>query len=222
MHVGNWGASLAPQAEVQKRKLRFSQCWFGLMAVAVGCGRYEPPLAPERLSPAAVQLSEANVTSGGVTLTFLAPTTDRRGKKLSGLEGFLIYRKELEKASDALNPRVPFTVVQRVEDTSLETLGRKKEEAVRAGIPVRRVSLSGEERRVTVTDASATEGHTYLYKVVPYSLEGVDGEHDSLIRVVVSGSSGSTVTIIPAADDEAMESMSLDDIAGGLNEVGLR
>lgn len=186
--------------------------WFtlgvGVMISLAGCGRYTVPLAPERLSPAPIEFQEITANPSGVTFNWLAPTKDNRGKRLDELKGYVVYRKDLEKAADAVDPLVPYIEVQRVDDSSLARLEKKREEAVRAGTPVRRVSLSGDDRRVTVTDASVTSGRTYLYKIVPFSFNGVDGGHDQLVRVVFTGV-GSSVTVIPAAEAEGVQDSSV-------------
>lgn len=187
----------------------------GATALTVGgvlflssCGRYTVPLPPERLSPTAVEFQEITASPSGVTFNWLAPTKDNRGKRLDVLQGYVVYRKDLEKAADAVDPEVPFLEIQRVDDSSLARLEKKKEEAVRAGTPVRRVSLSGDERRVTVTDASVTPGRTYLYKIVPFSFDGVDGGYDQFVRVVFTGV-GSSVTVLPAAEAEGVQDSSV-------------
>lgn len=193
----------------------------GLSIILAACGKYTVPLAPERLSPAAVEFQEITASSSGVTISWLAPTKDNRGKRLDTLRGYVVYRKELEKAADAIDPQVQFQEVQRVDDSSLVRLEKKKDEAIRAGTPVRRVSLSGDERRVTVTDASITPGHTYVYKVVPFSTQGVDGGYDRLVRVVFTGA-GSSVTVIPAAEEEGVQDSSVNAVdAGGMGTTPL-
>ncbi len=190
-------------------------------AVGTGCGKYAAPEPPERLSPAAVEIGEVIATGSGVTIQWLSPTEDQRGKRLKELLGYIVYRKELETAADTLNPLKPFEEIKRVDDSSLARLKKKTEEAVQSGKPARRVSLASEERRVSVTDETATPGRTYLYKIAPFSSEGVDGGVESLIRVVFTGASGSSITVIPAAKIEAIEGNSInreDDLplSGGL------
>lgn len=190
-----------------KRRIRL----MALMAALGGCGRYTVPLPPEHLSPAAVEFQEITAAEAGITLNWLAPTKDNRGKRLDELNGYVVYRKELNNAASAVDPAVPFSEVQRVDDSSIARLEKKKEEAVRAGTPVRRVSLSGDERRVSVTDVSVTPGHTYLYKVVPFSFDGVDGGYDRLIRVVFTGS-GSSIAVMPVAAVEEVQDSSVNTI----------
>ena len=190
-------------------------------AVGTGCGKYAAPEPPERLSPSAVEIGEVIATGSGVTIQWLAPTEDQRGKRLKELQGYIVYRKELETAADTLNPLKPFEEIKRVDDSSLARLKKKTEEAVQSGKSARRVSLASEERRVSVTDETATPGRTYLYKIAPFSSEGVEGAVESLIRIVFTGASGSSITVIPVAKIESLEGNSInqeDDLplAGGL------
>ncbi len=177
--------------------------------VGTGCGKYVAPEPPERLSPAAVEVGEVIATGSGVTIQWLAPTEDQRGKRLKELLGYIVYRKEIETATDTLDPLKPFEEIKRVDDSSLARLKKKTEEAVQSGKPARRVSLASEERRVSVTDETVTPGRTYLYKIAPFSSEGVDGGVESLIRVVFTGASGSSITVIPAAKIESIEGNSI-------------
>ena len=178
-------------------------------AMGTGCGKYAAPEPPERLSPAAVEVGEVIATGSGVTIQWLAPTEDQRGKRLKDLLGYIVYRKELETAADTLDPLKPFEEIKRVDDSSLARLKKKTEAAVQSGKPARRVSLASEERRVSITDETVTPGRTYLYKIAPFSSEGVDGGVESLIRVVFTGASGSSITVIPAAKIESIECNSI-------------
>lgn len=178
-------------------------------AMGTGCGKYAAPEPPERLSPAAVEVGEVIATGSGVTIQWLAPTEDQRGKRLKELLGYIVYRKELVRAADTLDPLKPFEEIKRVDDSSLARLKKKTDEAVQSGKPARRVSLASEERRVSITDETVTPGRTYLYKIAPFSSEGVDGGVESLIRVVFTGASGSSITVIPAAKIESIEGNSI-------------
>lgn len=180
-----------------------------VVVLLAGCGKYAAPQPPERLSPAPVEVREVVATGDGVTIQWLAPTMDRQGKRLKELLGYVVYRKEMLRAGDAGDPPRSFEEIQRVDDTSLARLSKKAEEAAQAGKPVRRVSLASEERRVSMTDRAVVPGRTYLYKIVPFSAEGGEGSYDSLVQVVFFGSSGSAVTVIPAAKNESLEDASV-------------
>ena len=214
-------AKLRSQTTTLRDQILIRGAVASFVALGTACGKYAAPEPPERLSPAAVEVGEVIATGSGVTIQWIAPTEDQRGKRLKALVGYIVYRKELTTAADTLDPLMPFEEIKRVDDSSLARLKKKTEEAVQSGKPARRVSLASEERRVSVTDETVTPGRTYLYKIAPYSSDGVEGTVESLIRVVFTGASGSSITVIPAAKIEAIESNSIngeDDLspAGGL------
>ena len=214
-------AELRSQVTTLRDQILIRGAIASFVALGTGCGKYAAPEPPERLSPAAVEVGEVIATGSGVTIQWLAPTEDQRGKRLNALLGYIVYRKELATAADTLDPLKPFDEIKRVDDSSLARLKKKTEEAVQSGKPARQISLASQERRVSVTDETATPGRTYLYKIAPFSSDGIDGGVESLIRVVFTGASGSSVTVIPAAKTGAIESNSIngeDDLssAGGL------
>ena len=193
---------------------------FFFISTFVGCGKYSNPEPPERLSPGAVTIETVTPAQGGISVTFLSPTNDVRGKKLNELSGYKLYRKEIEKVSDSINPDIPFVVVQDINDKTIEKLKQKKSDAIDKGTPVRRVSLSGDERRITVADSSLVQGKTYIYKLVPYIWDSVDGGYDTLIKITYTGSN-SVISLIPSVDLEGVsnDSINVDDTDSFMNST---
>ncbi len=151
------------------------------------CGRYAPPVAPEKVAPEAVGALTVKGTLDGVAFTWRAPDSDQRGKSLTSLDGYRVYRKQLLTAKDAIDLQDNFAIVGSVADTAFAALTKAKDEAKAAGRPTRRVHISDDLKQFSFLDNGVKAGSTYLYKVVPYNQGGVEGESFQLVQVLWRG-----------------------------------
>lgn len=158
-----------------------------LAAAVCACGRMGMPLPPEDLSPQAVQ--DLTVVPGleGVEFQWRAPQRDQRGRPLTEIDGYQIYRKSIARRSDILDPAVEFALVASIPDTHLEVLDELREQAKREGRISRKESVPEEITRFRFTDRALKPGQSYVYKIVPINQGGAEGEVLSLIKVDFRG-----------------------------------
>ena len=160
---------------------------FLLFLACCGCGKYAPPYTPEILAPRPVE--ELNVVPKleGVSFEWLAPSLDGRGKALKSMDGYLVYRKQIEKESDIVDDDVEFEMLEAIEDNHLDVLEQRKEEARKEGKPTRRVKVEREFREFSYTDLEVEPGRSYVYKIVPFNQGDVEGQYTHLIRIAFRG-----------------------------------
>ena len=166
------------------------------LAIASGCGKYGPPLPPEKLAPKAVAQLHVAGSLQGVSFSWSAPERDQRGKPLKEIEGYRVYRKLIERDSDIEDPRIEFEQVAMIDDVHLQKLDELRKAARAEGRIGRRVQIDAAEKAFQFTDIAVQPGRTYLYQIVPVNQGGVEGEADQWIKVVFRGST-SDIAFIP-------------------------
>jgi hypothetical protein len=148
---------------------------FVAVCCLVGCGRYGPPLAPEALAPQAVSDLQTTALVDGVHFAWTASNHDVRGKDLKTMDGYRIYRKEIVKKSDIVDPDVEYTLLATIEDKHVEDLKKKQEDAKKEGKISRRVKADPKLTKFEYLDSTLEKEHTYLYKFLPINQGGVEG-----------------------------------------------
>lgn len=152
-----------------------------------GCGRYAPPVSPERVAPQAVRDVAATATENSLILTWATPETDRRGKDLKSIDGFSVYRKDIVTTKDAANDEIEFTLLSESTDKAIAEREGRKQEARNIGAISRRVKIDPELAKQRYEDKEVARGKSYLYKIVPTNQGGVEGEVRDFISVTFRG-----------------------------------
>lgn len=178
------------------QKLLIKLTLFTVLLCFWGCGKQAPPLAPELLSPKSVQKLEVVGETGGIRFKWEAPENDLRSKELTSLNGYKIYRKTLTSPADVTNDDVPFELVASVEDTHIAIRDKLREEARSKGLPASRIKSDAALMRFEILDSGVTAGVMYLYQIVPFNQNDVEGEITQLIRVAFRGD-GSEIRVMP-------------------------
>jgi hypothetical protein len=158
-----------------------------LSSVLWACGKYAPPLPPERFAPSRVQQLQIVGAVDGVSFTWSAPRTDSRGKDLKSIEGYELQRKLLTREADLLDSTIEFEVVSSVKDAHLEELNARREKARAQGLPTRRLAPDPTLTQFSLVDHSVTPGARYVYRLVPINQGGVEGDPGPLIIVTFQG-----------------------------------
>ena len=166
---------------------------FALLAFCA-CGKYGPPLAPEYFSPEAIKELQVTPSTAGVLLTWKAPESDRSGKELKEIEGYIVCRDQ--EIADQGGDDAECHEIGRVPDNHLKELKRLRDEAYAANRPTRRVTVPAESKRFEYLDKAVIAGNTYRYVVAPYNQGGVKGEMRQQIRIRFVGE-GSTFQVGP-------------------------
>ena len=166
-----------------------------------GCGRYAPVIAPELTAPEAVKFLPYVPSATGVSLTWIAPQKDNQGKKLTKLDGFKIYRRDVPISRQARkSAEANYKLVGIVADTTIDER-IKREKAERALLKsTRRVALSQEELSVTFLDSNVVAGGLYLYKVIPFNSLATESLAKTFIEVLYDGEKSVSRTIYDESD----------------------
>jgi hypothetical protein len=158
-----------------------------LVVLLGGCGRNLPPEPPEAVAPQPVSELVARAESAGIVFEWVAPTEDQRGKELKEISGYKIFRKEINKVSDFLDPAVEWQEVGQVQDTHLVKLNQLREEARAQGKPVRRVQIEGVEMRFKFTAGDLKNGQRYAFLIRPFNQSGGEGGAERVVQVIYRG-----------------------------------
>jgi hypothetical protein len=155
--------------------------------VLCSCGRYLPPVPPERLAPKPLEFVDLVPLDNGIKFSWLSPTEDLQGEELKYLDEYRVYRKETTSLKDIQDEDIPWQLMQTIPETALKLLQQKRDEARSVGKPVRRVKLGEEERKVWYEDLSVERDRVYVYKVVTQSSRFGEIEPKRLVKVVFRG-----------------------------------
>ena len=166
-----------------------------ISACLVSCGKYLPPLAPESLAPAAVQMLEVTADLQSVNFKWDASEKDQRGETLKSIDGYRIYRKELEKPSDLINDDIRYELIATVQDIHLAELKKLKDLALEAGAPTRKVKIDDQLKHFSFSDSNLSAGSLYAYQIIPYNQEGEEGETNKIIKVLFRGTTSEIILI---------------------------
>lgn len=181
----------------------------GLLAIGLsGCGKFKAPEVPEAVTPSVVASLQASVTKGAVVLTWMAPSTDRRDKRLKSLDGYRVERRKVMSADDidpstfaVVGPRSGFSLVGELQDTSLANLEQLKEKARAEHAPVRRVKADAALTNFRFEDTDVKLGDQLLYRIIPINEYG-QGRVSRLARVIFRGLGSEITYPEPEAVDE--------------------
>lgn len=157
------------------------------LVVLSGCGRFAPPIPPEKVAPQAVGDLTATATEKGVLLKWTTPESDRRDKPLRFIDGFSVFRKDIRINKDVTNDEIPFELLSEIQDKAIEDRERRREEAKNIGAISRRVKLDPTLSAHEYLDETLEMNKTYLYKVVPTNQGGVEGEVRQFVSITFRG-----------------------------------
>ena len=172
--------------------------FFSVVAIVglMGCGRAGTPFTPEQVAPQRVQQLNVTADGAGVKLAWVAPKRDRRGKALSSLEGYEIFRADLSTAAtsgelgsgpvDATKDEA-FAHIGTIKDEHLAKLEELRAAARREGKPTRRIAVAKELESFSFLDSNVKPGTTYVYRVQPFNHGGVLTRDFDLIQVAYRG-----------------------------------
>ena len=168
---------------------------------ACSCGKYGKPRPPEDFAPAEVKQLAVSASVQGVTFNWYAPKKNNRGKPLDDLEGFRIYRRELDSTSRLADPNAKFDLIGTVEDPFLNEFLEQKRQAIEQGQLSREVKMDEEKEKFEFVDRSAVPGKSYYYQVVGFNQGGVEGKVVERINVVFRGEISEIARIPYSAED---------------------
>lgn len=175
-----------------------------------GCGKYGPPLPPEAYAPQAPQEIVVTGADQGVTISWVAPSSDARGKELTEINHYLLLRRENEpdkakgkanESQQAEEPLAGYTELAKIEDTHI-----LKRDEMRARLraekkPARRADVSDELKKFSYVDTDVKKGQRYLYRVVPINQGSVEGIPSRTIAVNFNGAETKFKILSPDEDE---------------------
>jgi len=169
----------------------------------VGCGKMGPPFPPERLNPEPVKFVSATADESGVSLTWLAPRNDELGRPLKVLNVYRVYRRlaaltPTDGAEKSLSDELSddFKLVGEVKDVTMQRFTEAQALALSQGKPLKRVTLSDEDRFVVYKDSSVKLGGVYVYYIVPVNQTRFEGRYLEFIKVIFTGSNNSSIEVV--------------------------
>lgn len=185
-------------------QLRFLTAFIVIILSIQGCGRYLRAVNPERLVPREVEeLSAVVEPDQTVTISWIAPQSDLRGKKLKEMDGYLIQSATANPLSILSDKPVEkqYEDIETIPDTTFEILRKKQEDAEIRGDIVRKAKVKEEDRRYTYRVKMIPDGLT-IYRVIPVNDEGGEG----LVKYAVQVSKKDqtvTAAVIDSPRDES-------------------
>jgi len=174
--------------------------YFFVLLVA-GCGKYGPPLPPEVFAPAPVNNLEAVAAPDGILISWFAPQVDRRGRELTAIEGYRVFRMD-----DVFGTQEPerearpsdYEELDFIPDSHIEVREQLRKEARERGEIARRVRVDAELTTFSYFDSSVQAGHSYIYKIVPFG-RGAEGDVNRMIQVLFRGET-SDISLVTRRD----------------------
>lgn len=170
-----------------------------------GCGKYGRPEPPEAFAPAAVQSLEVSADTSGVNFKWKSPERDVKGRELRTMDGYRIYRKELQEKGDLLNEDVEYEILSTTPDIHVAELKRLREEAREAGQITRKVKVDEALKKFEVSDKTVSPGRMYAYRVIPFNQGDTEGRAGKIVRVLYRGDSSEIVMINESNFEEEIE-----------------
>lgn len=163
------------------------------------CGKFGPPLAPEALSPRAVEQLQITSSLEGVKFAWKAPSSDQRGRDLRSLDGYRIYRAAAPAADGGRLPQESdYRLLAELEDRHIEDLLKRKTLALEQNQPQSRVKPDGALMQFEYTDRDVQRQQKYYYRIVPFNQGDVEGQVRQIIRLAFNAEN-SDVVLIPAS-----------------------
>ena len=93
-----------------------------IITFSFSCGKFAPPIPPERTSPKFIEGFEAKQIESSkpnlITLNWNVPEVDQRGEKLKDLFGYRIYKKDVSEIDESCLKLIPPVVPAVVLDSS--------------------------------------------------------------------------------------------------------
>jgi predicted small lipoprotein YifL len=169
-----------------------------IVLTLIGCGRFGPPLPPERLAPRAVSDLEVTADDHALNFSWGAPHLDERGKELKSIDGYFVYRKIIRQQSDISDPAVPYQLISTVPDTHIITREKLRAEARAQGKPGRRIEAPAAQREFKYSDTDVKQDESYLYKIVPFNEGDVEGIVDQQTLVLFTGTTSKVTPVTPS------------------------
>ena len=129
-----------------------------LCIIVFGCGRKAAPVPPGQVSPPAVDDLSSSIDGDILELAWTIP--DERGKIVSGLGGFIVYKSKTS-FSNPVCKGCP-VLFKRIAD-----------------IPVQEKNIN---KRITYRE-TLEKGCRYIYKVTVYTKTGASGKDSNYIEL---------------------------------------
>jgi hypothetical protein len=178
----------------------FVSClWLLVILELASCGKFAPPIAPEKAAPQGVGALAVQTTDSAVIIQWTTPETDRRNKQLKQIDGYSIYRKTVASKKDIADEQIPFDKLAEVGDKAIADRETRRLEAIELGAISRRVKIDPALAAHQYEDKTPQAGTSYLYKVVPLNQNGVEGEVRQFISITFRGAS-SDINIVTAKE----------------------
>jgi hypothetical protein len=174
----------------------------------LGCGKMGPPFPPERLNPEPVKFVSAVSDESGVLLSWLAPRNDELGRPLKVLNLYRVYRRLAALTStdtDRIELGDDFKLIGEVKDVTMQRFADAQALALSQGKPLRRVTLSDEDRLVVYKDSSVKLGGVYIYYIVPVNQTRFEGRYLEFIKVIFTGNNSSIEVVTRKQAMEPLE-----------------
>lgn len=127
-----------------------------LLLLITSCGKKLPPVAPESVIPEPVKELKAISRDGRLLISFIRPSKNIDGSKLTDLAGFKIMRRVIEDVEGCKTCPEKFTVLYDI-DISYPT------------------GAIAERDRIAYSDIEIEPGMKYEYRVVAYNRDGYEG-----------------------------------------------
>ncbi len=172
-----------------------------VLFTCLSCGKYSKPRPPEDFAPAAVKELSVGTSVQGVSFSWKSPVSDTRNNDLKDLEGYRVYRRELDAEARLLDPFATFELIAEIEDTHLKELLEMKRQASEQGLISRKVSLPAERSEFSYLDNTVVSGKRYLYQIIPINQGGVEGQVLERVDIAFRGEI-SQVTRLPYSAEE--------------------
>ena len=152
-------AATPPRHRASVRSIPHPLGILGFMALAVtlsfvACGSKASPRPPQFVRPEAIDDLTARPVADGIRLTWTRPTKTTDGSDMPDLDGIMISRAaEAPTPADARDPTYDHIATIHLDD-------RARFDKV---------------RKMTFDDRTVAEGHTYVYRVRAFTLDGYFG-----------------------------------------------
>ena len=143
---------------------------FTLSLLSAGCGRKGPLIYPDMLVPASPAAVSGQQSGAAVKLQFVLPDKDRAGRPVQGVAGVKISRMDVEAGrKDVCRSCMEDYLLLRT-----LYIDRLPTDTQRFG------------SQFIVLDSDVKTGRSYSYRIVPFTVDGVDGASAAIsdVRVV--------------------------------------
>ena len=172
-----------------------------LLALSVvGCGRFKPPLPPEKFAPKAVEALTVTATDAGVLFAWSSPDEDQQGKELKSIEGYSIQRKVISQKGDETDPSVRFETIGFIKDSHVKVREELRAAARKEGKIGRSIKSPEEHTKFSFVDSKVQRDKTYIYQIVPENQGGTEGGIKQFARVTFRGVT-SDIAMIDSTDN---------------------